>query len=230
MKIPLPRNFNPPKALKVYDYYDVTINLFAASIQPHQFSLKKLQEKKIIPPDWQLKKPVRKKADLLYLSFVEGLNITITKGKVVFVQKLMNKTSLEKIIKQFIIQFKNFKYNKLQIVLRRIITLPTKINSSSKFIKNILLNGSEWDILGHKPKRQINYYYSNFSLPLIINMVDLPLKNHKIKSKSCLLIRGIFEKKIGSKQQNDNLLLLIDKYRDHIDIFNKVVDRDILNR
>ena len=234
MKIPLPQNFDPPKPLQIYDYHDLTINLFASSVQPHRFSLRQLQKKQIIPSDWELKLPVRKKTGLLYFSFLQGLNISIYQGKIVFAQKIIKKNiNLATIIHKFINYFNKYNYNRVQIILNRLITLPNNINTTNKFIQNSLLNGSEWEILGNKPvRKQVNYYYPNLSCPMMLNVIDFPLKNKKLKSNSCLVFRGIFDYKISNKLSNNNyteMMSIIENYQDNINVFNKIIDRDILN-
>lgn len=87
MKIPFPNNFEPQKPLKIYDYQDITIIIFAKSLKPNQLSLVNLYQQGIIPPHWQLKEPVVCKPHSFQLSFHEGININIEMGKVSFSYK-----------------------------------------------------------------------------------------------------------------------------------------------
>lgn len=234
MKIPLLQNFEPAQPLKIYDYHDLNISLFASSLQPKQFSLRQLQQKQIIPSDWQLKIPVSKKNNLLHLAFRQGVNISIYPGKINFAQKIIKEdTDLVIIIERFIRYFRKYNYQRLQIIINRIITLPSKVNYTDKFIHNSLLNGSNWEVSGHKPSRQqVNYYYPNLSCPLMLNVMDFPLPNKKLKSNSCLVFRGIFDYKIkfqSSLNNQEQIMKIIQNYPENIDIFNQIIDRDLLN-
>lgn len=230
MKIPLPQNFDPPKPLQIYDYHDLEINLFSSSLQPNQLTLQTLQAQQIIPQNWNLKTPIHKKPSVLHISFVEGLNISIFPGKILFVQKIIKKeVNLPLIISKFIDNVHKNNYHRLQIVIKRIITLPSDINIADEFMKNSLLNGSDWDVLGQKPsRRQVNYYYPDLSFPLMINVINFPLKNQKLKSKSCLLFRGCFDYQIANNS-NEKIMSIIEKYHHNIAIFNQIIDRDLLN-
>ena len=234
MKIPLPKNFDPPKPFKIYDYQDVAIILFASSIQSRQFSLKILQQEEVIPLDWQLRKPTQQKDGSLSFSFLQGLNITIFQGKIVFAKKLTNTTvDLPQIIQRFLSKFNSYNYSRSQMIFRRFITLPNQENSATKFIQNKLLNGLQWEILGKKAiKRQVNYYYKNYPYDLTINVVDLPIKNKKIDAKSCLFFRGIFNYKPNlahEKNKNNDFLAMVEKYPENTTLFNQIVDNDLLN-
>ena len=234
MKIPLLQKFEPPKPLKIYDYHDLNICLFASEVKPKQFSLSQLKQAKIIPEHWQLKLPVTKKANLLHLSFLQGLNISIYQKKINFAQKIIKEDiDLSTIINKFINYFKTYKYNQLQIIINRIITLPSTVNSTDKFIQNILLNGLDWEILGHKPNRQqVNYYYPDLPCPLMLNVIDFPLKSKKLQSNSCLVFRGVFDYKITEKSLTYNhqeILAIIAKYQENINIFKQIIDQDLLN-
>ena len=214
MEIPLPKNFT--------------------SIQANEFNLRKFQQEEIISLDWQLRKPAYKKGGNLIFSFLQGLSISISPGKIIFAKKITNNTvDLVKIVQQFISKFNHYHYSRSQIVLRRFITLPNQENCGAKFIQNHLLNGLQWEVLGKKPiKRQINYFYQNHLYDLNINVLDLPIRNKKIESKSCLFFRGIFEYKPNldqKKNPNNYFLAVIEKYSENISIFNQIVENDLLN-
>ena len=234
MKISLPKNFDPPKPLKIYDYQDVAIILFASSIQSKQFSLKILQQEEVIPLDWQLRKPAQQKGGSSSFSFLQGLNISIFPGKIIFAKKVTNTTvDLPKIVQQFLSKFNSYNYSRAQMIFRRLITLPNKENSAANFIQHNLLNGLDWDILGQKPiKRQVNYFYKNSPYDLTINVLDLQIKNKKINAKSCLFFRGIFNYKPNldhEKKQNNYFLSVVEKYPENITLFNQIVENDLLN-
>lgn len=229
MKIPLPRNFNPPKPLKIYDYQDVIITLFASSLKSRQFSLAKLRRENVIPSDWRLDKPMKKKTGTLHLSFTQGVNISISQGKIVFSQKRINpKTDLAQVVQRFITKFNNHNYTRSQLIIRRVITLPSKKDSATRFIQNNLLNGINWQVEGRKPiKAQVNYHYPQLVCPLIINVLDLLVDNPKLKSKSCLLFRGIldYQSYQNSQSQSDNSLIsFFDLYSENRKTFNQIVD------
>ena len=92
---------------------------------------------------------------------------------------------------------------------------------------------ADWELLGHKPMRQqVNYYYPNLSCPLMLNVIDFPLKSKKLKSNSCLVFRGIFDYKITATSLINNhqeIIDIMEDYQDNINIFNQIIDRDLLN-
>ena len=233
MKIPLPKNFNPPKPVKVHDYQEVAIHLFGLSVMPSQFSIQQLRLKGVIPSHWQFKKSPLKKSGSLSFSFVEGLHILVVKGKVIFTQKRINKDiDLSVIVKKYITLFPEANYQKLQLIIHRIIALSTKSNSGEKFITNLLLNPSQWDIAGQKPHIQLNYFYRLSPSPLILNIGDFFVHDSQQKARSSLVFRGVFESKIKSNHNMvkvNHFISYLEFYQDNITNFNHIIDRDFLN-
>ena len=234
MKIPLPKNFNPPQPLKIYDYQDVAFIIFTSALQFNDFSLQVFQNEQIIPSDWQLTNSSPNKGKFVNFSFLEGLNITIFSNKVVFVKKVNNTfVDLESIVSQFIGKFNSYNYHRSQAIVRRFISLPNKQkNSGADFIQNKLLNGVVWKVKGKKPqKQQINYNYQNSSYSLTLNVLDLPIKNKNIQSKSCLFFRGVFNYKPRSTliiSQNQQIISTVQQLPDDIKVFNRIIDQKLL--
>lgn len=234
MKILLPKNFEPQKPLKIYDYQDVMISLFTPQIIPNQFNLEKLKKAEIIPFNWQLSKPVINQTKSLQFNFQEGLTMIFEMGKVRFFMKVSrDNINLSAIILKFINQFSNYNWQKLQINLRHLISLPGKRENGAKFMKEILFNSEKWDILGIKPlKTEINFMYSFPDNPLIINITDIGIKNKENKIKSGLLFKGIFTyslQKIPVNNKRNYLNSLVNNYQQNLNIFNQVITENFLS-
>lgn len=233
MQIPLPKNFEPQKPLKIFDYQDIMVVLPCPQIHPLQFNLEKLRQVKIIPSHWQLTKPVVKNNHLLQFMFDVGIMINITIGKISFFSKIdTNLQYLSQVIIQFILKFNQYKYNKVQINLRRFISLPEGKEKGSKFIQQTLLNNSNrWDILGQKPcKFQVTFGYKLSKSNLIIHLNEVEAQNNNTK-KFGLLFRGIFYYNLLQKRNVDqinNLISIVSNYENNIKVFNQIINETFL--
>ena len=237
MKIPLPKNFNPPAPLKVYDYQDVTVTLFTSKMKLNQWTNEIWLQKQIVPQDWQVKKTVKDKGRSLNFVFSSGLQITIFSRRIILILKgEYDQVNLTQVIKNLIFYLPNYDYKRLQFIFRRVITFPSVKYQASQFLKEKILKGNDekWSIAGVEPvKSQVNFCISNtsFASPLIINISDLPVNNRKIKAKSCLLFRGIFNYKVNHNSNNSNSLpATIDDYEKIKSKFNKVIEQKFLNK
>lgn len=233
MKIPLPKNFEPQKPIKICDYQDIMVALPCPQIHPLQFNLEKLRQVKIIPSHWQLSKPVVKNNHLLQLIFDIGITINITIGKISFFSKInTNIQYLPEVVIQFLLKFNQYKYQKIQINLRRFISFPKGMEKASKFIKETLLNNSaSWDILGQKPKKcQVTFGYKLPKSNLIIHINDVEARNNNTK-KYGLLFRGIFNYNLPQKRNVDKinyLISIVSNYQNNIKVFNQIINETFL--
>ncbi|BAQ63312.1 hypothetical protein [Geminocystis sp. NIES-3709] len=235
MKIPLPKNFEPQQPLKISDYQDMMVTLFCPQIHPCQFNLEKLKETKTIPFDWQLSKPILKKPNLLQLIFDKGITINIEIHKISFFSKInQNIQYLSEVVKNFLIKFINYNWQKLQLSLRRFISLPGNSENGAKFIQETLLkNSNQWNVLGHKLiKAQINLCYNLIKSNLIIQINDLKINNkNKQKFKNGLLFRGIFSYNLAQKgniEKINYLISIVTNYQNNIKVFNQIINEQIL--
>lgn len=234
MKIPFPKNFEPQKPLKIYDYQDITIIILAKSLQVSQCNVSNLYQKGIIPPYWRLKEPIINKSYSFQVSFEEGLNITVEKGKVSFSMKNnVSKVSLEKIILQFINTYIGNNIFKIQIVFRRLITLPNGKKTGLNFIKDntIKLPDNQLKVKNILPSKiQLNFIYQYQDSPFLISLIDTPVKKNN-KMYSGLLFRGVinYDNKGRFNQKNNfEALKIITNYPLFLDFFNEVINEDFL--
>ncbi len=234
MKIPFPKNFEPQKPLKIYDYQDITIIILAKSLKVSQCNLSNLYQKGIIPPDCRLKQPIINKSYSFQVSFEEGFSIVVENGRVSFsLKNNIGKVSLEKIISQFINTYIGNNILKIQIVFRRLITLPSGKKTGLNFIKDNTLRVSDNRIKVKNilpSKIQLNFIYQYQNTPFLISLIDTPVKkNNKIYSG--LLFRGVinYDNK-GKFNQKNNLdaLKIISNYPLFLDFFNQIINLDFL--
>ncbi|NCO74772.1 MAG: hypothetical protein GW795_09725 [Cyanobacteria bacterium] len=233
MKIFFPKNFEPQKPIKIYDHHDIMVTFFCGTINPSQFNLVILRELGIIPLDWQLEKPIISKPELLQFSFKEGINIFIAIGKISFIiKKGSNYVDLQKIIIRFIDKFNNYNWQKIQLNIRRLMSLPGSKDNGEKFMREILLNSDKWDILGLKPvKMQVTFHYPFLQNPLLINITDIKVKTKENKIKSGLLFRGTFHYALELKSTINKinyLKLIINNFSKNIELFNTIIEKKFL--
>ena len=168
MKITWPENFEPPQPLKIYDSQDVTIVIFSPAIHPNKLNLKQLKNKGIIPSHWRIKKSQKSPkiaSTYAQYSFMEGLNIRIFQGKIMFSTKIIHEhIDLSEITKLFIAKYGTQSYQKVQIIFRRVITLPANDHHTGEiFIRDRLLNDRDWEFMGQKPlNRRVNLFLRLF--------------------------------------------------------------------
>jgi len=237
MKIPFPNNFEPQKPLKIYDYQDTTIIIFAKSLKPNQLSLVNLYQQGIIPPHWQLKEPVVCKPHSFQLSFHEGININVEMGKVSFsYKKKAHSNSLDIIVNNFIAKIISYQFQKFQIVFRRLITFPKGKCSGLNFINNNLLSLEESRIQVNSispHKIQLNFVYKLENQPLLISVIDTPVIKKK-NNYSGLLFRGLINdentKGLNRNKYHDNHSgsNTISNYPKYLDFFNQIVNSYLL--
>lgn len=233
MKIFLPKNFEPQKPIKIYDHEDMMISLFSPQINPHQFSVNKLKEMDIIPVDWQLSKPVLSKPTSLQFYFKSGIIIVINRENISFVAKISkNAVNLGEIINKFVVKFSQYNWQRIQIHVRRLISLPGDKENGAKFINETLLHSKKWDILGIKPvKAQVTFMYSFSENPLMINITDVQVKDKDKKIKSGLLFKGIFNYNLSKKFNTKMTYIhsIINNHYDNVQIFNQIIEENFLS-
>ena len=234
MKIFLPKNFEPQKPIKIYDYHDILITLFSGKIHPSQFNSQKMKEMGLIPVDWQLSKPILNKPKLLQFCFQQGISIVIEMGKISFLMKIgKNSVDLANIITNFINQLTTYNWQKVQINLRRLISLPGKKENGAKFIQDNFLHGDKWDISGRNPtKTQINFMYSLVKNPLIINLTDVTVRDQDNNIKSGLLFRGTFHYQYKPNFNISNRFFftsVINNYPQNLELFNTIINQNLLS-
>lgn len=235
MKIFLPKNFEPQKPIKIYDHEDMMISLFSSQINPHQFSIDKLKEMDIIPFDWQLSKPVLSKPSSLQFYFKSGIIIIINTGNISFVGKInKNAVDLGEIINKFVAKFSQYNWQRIQINVRRLISLPGDKENGAKFINETLLHSKKWDISGIKPmKAQVAFRYSFLENPLMINITDVQIQNRAKdkKVKSGLLFQGIFNYNLTKKFNTKMTYIhsIINNYDHNLQIFNRIIEENFLS-
>lgn len=231
MKIPFPKNFEPQKPLKIYDYQDITIIVFPKSFNLSQCNLNNLYQQDIIPLHWRLKSPTINKPDSFQVSFQEGISITVEARKISFsVRNYISDISLESIIWKFINSYIGNNFIKIQIILRRLITLPSSKKTGLNFIKdNILqLEDRQMQINNTLPKKiQLNFLYQYNNFPFLISLIDTPVnKNNKIYSG--LLFRGFInygQKEKLAKKSEINVFQLINNLSHFLTFFNQVTNQ-----
>lgn len=234
MKIPFPKNFEPQKPLKIYDYQDITIIILLKSFHISQCDVNDLYQKDIIPPDWHLKLPVIKKPHSFQISFQEGLSITVEKTKVSFyVKNYPSQISLERIIVKFINSYIGYNFTKIQIVFRRLITLPRGKRTGFNLLKdNILkLEDSQIKINNILPKKvQLNFLYQYKSFPFLISAIDTPVKKNN-NVYPALLFRGIINYELKEKLEHNkiNSTDIITNYPQFLSFFIQVINQHFLN-
>lgn len=225
MKIPLPKHFEPQKPVKIHDYQDITINIHPLNFKPSQCDLKNLYQKGIIPLHWQLKKSINKNVNSQQFAFEQGLGMILEKNKVTFVSKPEKMSGeIDFMINNFIRVYLNNNYQRLQVVMRRLISLPGDKNSGSKFLLNHILNPklSKIKVLGHQPsKTNINISCDFSPCPLIITLTDVSIKTKEGKIKSALLFRGV----TNSLTRQKNVL---NNYQEYVAFFNKFIEDNFL--
>lgn len=231
MKIPFPKIFEEKPPTIIQDFQDLTIILYAVNFTPQIFQLETLKEKKIIPQDWHLK-PQQKVIQnnlIIQLSFENSFQILAQPGKIIFSTRInKKKIPINQIIRNFIYGFPQIHYHQIQIIPRRLISLPGKLDMAEKFIRETLLVNESWQTFRNvKAKVQINFFYkiANTDLLLKINDVRTKLPNSNIKS--ALLFRGFFTERLSNKRKFEILKRLdtiINKYSKYLDYFNKVVN------
>ncbi|MGI0481514.1 hypothetical protein ACN4EE_12070 [Geminocystis sp. CENA526] len=234
MKIPLPKNFEPQKPLKIADYQDIMVTLYCPQIHPLQFNIEQFRDKKIIPSHWQLVKPILKKNNLLQLIFDSGITINIEVGKISFFSKINQSIKVfPEIIKLFLRKYINYNFIRTQISLKRFISLPNGKENGSKFINEILLNNpNNWSIQGQKPKKcQVTFGYNFPKSNLILHINDVQARNNNIR-KYGLLFRGIFTYNLPQKRNLDRityLISIVSNYQNNIKVFNQIINETFLS-
>jgi hypothetical protein len=231
MRISFPEIFEKKPPTTIQDFQDLTITLYCANLPSQIFTIEILKEKKIIPQDWKVKPPqkVINKNSMIQLSFENSFQILAQPGKIIFITRInRNKIPINRIISNFIYAFPQINYYQIQIIPRRLISLPGDLDMAENFIRETLLHKETGQIFGKvKPKVQMNFVYkiANTNLLLKINSVYLKLSNSNIKS--ALLFRGIFTEKLINQRKFDqfkNLDTIINNYPKNLDIFKKVVN------
>ncbi|BAQ62574.1 hypothetical protein GM3708_2980 [Geminocystis sp. NIES-3708] len=209
------------------------ITLFSPHINPHNFSINQLQEMEVIPSHWQLSKPVLNKSQSLQFCFKSGIIIIINVGNISVIGKISNNAfNLTKIVNNFVKKFYQYNWQRIQINLRRLISLPGDKTNGKKFINETLLQSKKWDILGIKPvKAQVTLMYSFPDFPLMINIKDVKVKDNNQKIKSALLFKGIFNYNLTSKYNHKikYLYSIINNNSQNIEIFNQIIEENFLS-
>lgn len=233
MKIPLPKNFEPKQPPIIQDFSEIAIALFSSQIQPNRITIESLQEKEVIPSNWQLVQPTQPQPRVKQFMFKQGLKITIISGKIRFVSQIkQNQVKVEEIITNFIYGFPQIIIYKSQMNLRRLISLPGNQNNASKFIKETILNQGEWQSFHNAPmKAEVSFLYNLQKTALIVSLTDLIVHSSEGKIKSALLFKGTYSYLFNQRSKMINLQRLesvIKKYPENIDTFNYIINQVFL--
>jgi hypothetical protein len=233
MKIPLPKNFKPKQPPLIQDFQEIAIAFFSPQIQPNFITVDNLQEKQVIPADWQLVQPSQPQSRIQQLIFKQGLKIMIIAGKIRFVSQIkQNQVKFEQIITNFIYGFPQIIIYRSQINLRRLISLPGNPNNASKFIKETILNQGEWqNFPTSKMKAEVSFLYNLPKTALIVSITDLMIRSGENKLKSALLFKGTYNYSFNHHSKIVNLRRLesvIKTLPDSITTFNYIINQVFL--
>lgn len=237
MKIPFPKNFNQKKPTLIHDSQEIAIILFGPLIQFNRITLEELQNKQVIPPNWQLIKPPQSppQPQVKQFIFKEGFKIILMNEAIYFITQIkQNSIDLDKIVNNFIYNFPQININKSEINLRRLISLPGDEKTADKFIKQTILNKGEWQNFHDLPmKATVSFSYNFKGTPLVIKLTDITIRASRNKIKSALLFQGIFNNIFDQSSKTVKLQKLesvIKTYPKKIEIFNYIINKVFLGK
>lgn len=228
MKIPLP-NFNLKQPTTIQDLEEVTISLFSSNFEMYAVNSKILYEKQIIPQDWVLTQEKLINPKLIQFMFKNGFKIQTQVGKIDFSTSINHhQIPIPKIINNFIYALPQFTYHRLQIMPKRLICLPGKINVAQNFILENILHKGYWQNFNNvKPQAQLTFIYDLNNSYLTLKINDVKFKQSKKQIKPALFFRGIFNENLQDKSKVETLKkldLILQKYDQYLNTFNQVVN------
>lgn len=229
MKISLPR-FPQKQQTVIQDFQEVTISLFSPNFRIYTVTGSILKQKKIIPENWQLIQEKLVNPNLIRFVFSNGFKIQTQPNKISFTTMIKKESlPLHEIIRNFVYAFPQFVYNRIQILPRRLISLPGENDVAKNFIKNILLQEGDWQSFRNvKPRAEVFFYYHINNRFLVLKINDVKFKTRKNNIKPAIFFRGLFNenlvnnRKIVNLQKLDNI---ISNYDEYVNIFNTVIDQ-----
>lgn len=228
MKIFLPK-FEQKTPTIIQDFQEVTIILYSPHFQPHLITEKILKEKQIIPQDWILVSDKLVNLNVMLFTFKNGFKIQTEIGKIYFSMRI-NKSSvlINEIITKFIYSFPQFIYTQVQILPRRLISLPGDLFVAQQFIvKTFLLKGQWQNFKNVQPKVQLQFFYKFNTLSLVLKITEVKFKNNSKKVKPALFFRGVFSEKLNYNNKITSIKKLdtiINNYQEYLMMFNQIID------
>lgn len=229
MKIILPPRFEQQKPYTIQDFQEITIGLVAVNFKPSIIILKTLQEKQIIPQDWQLKPTKLIKQNQMQFIFKNGFKIQTLPGKIYFnITINQRKIPICQIVRKFVESFPNLIYSKVEILPTRLISLPGDANIAKDFMVNNLVLEGEWQNFQNvQPKIQLQFYYQLQKSNLNLKITDVKFKSSQKIIKPALLFRGIFNEQLDLNykiKRIKKIATILDNYDYYLGSFNKIVN------
>jgi hypothetical protein len=235
MKIPFPRNLQPKPYTTIQDFQEIAIVLYSPNLNPNLLSEKILKQKEIIPKTWKLvTKSAKIEDNLVQLPFKNGFQIILQPPQIIFISKITNRKSpIQSVILKYIQSFPEIIYQKLEINLSRLISLPGPQNSAKKFITENVLIPTGWENFHDlKPSTKIQFIYKINQIPLMLSINDVTINQPKLPPKSGLLFKANFTPFVFEPPQfilHKNLENLINNHENYLELFNKIVEDIFLN-
>lgn len=231
MKIFFPKKFKSKNPIKIYDYQHLTLILFSSQIIPEQFDVEKLRSS--IPGE--LTKPIVQTSSLLQFIFRDKITINVEIGKISFLVKITKDIAFfSEVINKFLLNFTNYKWQSLRLLLKRFISFPSNIIQDINFINNYFLNQKKTlDINGINPQKirlNFRYLFPNSTFNIAIEELYIKLNDRK-KPQGGLFFRGIFNYNLIEKLEEEKLIFLssiVTNIQGNIDIFNDIIDDNFL--
>lgn len=229
MNIILPSKFEPQKPYRIQDFQEITIGLLAVNFQPSIITEKTLQQKQIIPQDWQLKPQKVVKPNLRQFLFKNGFKIETQLGKIYFNTTInQRKIPICQIVKNFVSSFPQLIYSKVEILPTRLISLPGDDNVARDFIINNLFLQREWQNFQNvQPKIQVQFYYQLQKGGLNLKITNVKFSNSQKIIKPALLFKGAFSEGFNfnyKTKRKKKIETILDNYDYYLASFNKIIN------
>lgn len=234
MKIPLPKSFAPRQPTIIHDLQEGALCFTSSQINLQRINYQTLQEKLIIPTQWNLAKNSIFKSNLQQLSYQQGIKIIISKYQLKFIISNYEKSS--EIINVINNLFRAFNINKIALVtlgMRRLISLSNDFNKGTEFVYQYLDTPKIYKVNNHIPAQiKLNFDYKLEPYPLKISVGNVKIKTTHKKVQSAILFQGIFSQKFNNNYSSSSLIKsqeIVENYPEVFVKFKNLVEQVFLD-
>ncbi|MBR8828326.1 MAG: hypothetical protein DSM107014_10595 [Gomphosphaeria aponina SAG 52.96 = DSM 107014] len=137
------------------------------------------------------------------------MKIVTSPNVITFSQNLgSNQLKVPEIAGKYIEKYPEADYGKINIIFRRILSLPGGSDQARKYIKKNLLANGPWLEFGNNVGVGINFFFQLERCQLKLSINEANLKYQKRPASPALFFSGNFNYKLESYRKQERLLML----------------------
>jgi len=214
---------------KIKDIQVLEIAIVALKFNPSKLTVNYFQSQNIVPSQWQLNSQPINSANKSQINFKNGVKILAIPQEVTFSQNISNNQSnVPEIASKYVKNNSEINYQKVNIMFKRVVSLPGSTDQARKYIKEHLLVNGPWLEFGNSVGAGINFFYELERCQLNLSINEATIKEQKKISSPALFFSSNFNYNLSNYCQYEKLLMLgkiINNWQQDLTTFTEIVNQ-----